>query len=396
MVRISRRDFSKIRDVLKLPNLIEVQTASYESFLQKDVSPKKRKSGGLQAVFEEIFPIESPDGSSTLEFVSYSVGDPQYDPDECQRRGKDYAAPLKARLRLVVREKKESGKVTVRDVREQEVFFSEIPIMTERGTFIINGAERVIVSQLHRSPGVSFETKVHANKKLYSARIIPYRGAWLEFEFDMYDVLNVSVDRKRKIPCTSLLRALGYGSDEEIVKLFYGVEEVNCDRKAIGRIVARDVKDGEGFVVAESKEKIVSPLLEKLKRHKVKKISVILSTETDPYLINTLRKDPLNSKEEALLGIYHKLRPGDVSSLSNAKAYINRLLFDRRFYDLGEVGRFKLNRKFGKNVSLKQRTLLKEDIVNVIKYLLNLKNSVRLKQLFQARPGSLMSYIKNY
>ena len=374
MARVHRKDFSKIDEILDLPNLIEVQTASYKAFIQKDVLPQERKAQGLQAVFEEIFPIESTDGNSTLEFVSYAITDPQYSPDECQRRGKDYAAPLKAKLRLVVREKRDSGEIAVRDIREQEIFFGEVPIMTEKGTFVINGAERVIVCQLHRSPGISLERKIHSNKKLYSARIIPYRGAWLEFEFDMYDVLNVSIDRKRRFPCTGLLRALGYGSDDEIIGLFYGVEEIRVDRNAIGKVIAKDIRDAEGSVLAETKERITDALLENLKRHKVKEVSVVLCPEAEPSLVPTLKKDLLKSQEEALLDIYHRLRPGDISSLSNAKAHIDRLFFNRRFYDLGEVGRFKFNRKFGMDISLKHRTLRKEDIIEVIKLLLNLKN----------------------
>ena len=248
MKRVVRKDFSKFGEVLELPDLIEVQKASFEAFLQKDVPDDGRKQEGLQAVFEGIFPIESQDGTVSLQFVSYSIGEPRYSPAECQKRGKDYAAVLKVKIRLVVREKSRTGKLSVREQREQEVFFGEIPIMTENGTFVINGAERVVVSQLHRSPGVSFGEKLYADRKLYSGRLTPYRGAWLEFEFDARGVLHVSIDRKRKMPCTVLLRALGYGSDEQIIKLFHDTKEVPLGKRAIGKVIARDVKDENGFV----------------------------------------------------------------------------------------------------------------------------------------------------
>ena len=373
---VCRKDFSKIKEVLELPDLVEVQTFSYEGFLQRHVLPGKRKSEGLQAVFEEVFPIVSPDGDAFLEFVNYSVGEPQYEPDECQRRGKDYSAPLKVKLRLIIKEKGEDGKLTgrIKEQREQEVFFGEVPIMTDRGTFIINGAERVVVTQLHRSPGVSFERKEYANRKLYSARIIPYRGSWIEFDFDMYGVLNVSIDRKRKIPFTVLLRALGYDSDEKMVRLFYDMEEKAADKKVVGKFIARSVRNKEGFIIAEVCELITSELLEKLKRHKVRTVFVIVSFEGEPYFMPALKKDTIKSQEEALLDIYHRLRPGDQSSLNNAKAFMSRLFFDRRYYDLGEVGRFKLNRKLGMNVPPGQRTLVNEDIVETIRYLFRLRN----------------------
>jgi DNA-directed RNA polymerase subunit beta-beta' len=373
LARVPRRDFSKISEVLSLPDLIEVQRSSYDVFLQRDAAPGRRESKGLQVVFEELFPVECPDGTASLQFVSYSIGEPQYDPGECQKRGKSYSAPLKAKLRLVVKEKSQTGKLTVKEQREQEVFFGEIPIMTEKGTFVINGAERVIVSQLHRSPGVSFELKLSSNKKLHSGRIIPHRGAWLEFEFDAYDVLNISIDRKRKIPCTTLLRALGYGSDEKIMRLLHDVEEMPVGRRVIGKIIAQDVRDAEGFVIAEAKEDITEDLLAKLKRRGVKKVSVLHFEGAMSYVVPTLKKDFTKSQDEALLDIYQRLRPGDPSSLPNARAFLDRLFFDRRFYDLGEVGRYKLNRKFGMNVPLRQRTLVKEDIVEAIRYLLKLK-----------------------
>ena len=372
MKRVVRKNFSKFSEVLGLPNLIEVQKSSFRAFLQKDVPHDRRKPEGLQAVFEEVFPIESRDGIISLQFVSYSVGEPRYSPEECQRRGRDYTSALRVKIRLIVKEKSASGKLSVKERKEQEVFFGEIPIMTENGTFMINGAERVVVSQLHRSPGVSFGEKLYADRKLYSGRITPYRGAWLEFDFDAHGVLHVSIDRKRKMPCTVLLRVLGYDSDEQIIALFHDIEEIPLGKRAMGKIIAREVNDKNGLLIAGVKEKISEDHIAKLKRHGITKVTVMRIAEGMPSVIPTLAKDIIKSREEALLDIYQRLRPGDQCNLENAEAFLKRLFFDGRYYNLGQVGRFKINRKFGLDIPLSKKVLTRDDIVETVRYLLKL------------------------
>ncbi len=376
-----RKSFAKIPAIMELPNLIEVQRTSYREFLQEAIPSHKRKRQGLQAVFQGIFPITSHDGRYSLEFISYSLGKPEYSVEDCQRRGMTYAVPLKVKLRLILRQSSEEGRpVAVKDIREQEVYLGELPLMTEGGSFIINGAERVIVSQLHRSPGVCFEEKAHpSGKRLYSARVIPYRGAWVEFEFDAYDLLSVVIDRRRKMPATTFLRALGYSSDEEMIKLFYATEKIKLEgvahEQVVGRILARDVKDKNGDqVIGESGQEITSHLYREFREAGVVNISVVISSDDALSIINTLRKDYRHSEEEALLDIFHRLRPGDPASVENARQLLHRLFFDPRRYDLGRVGRYKLNRKLGVDVPLEETTLRKEDIVEIIRYLIKLKN----------------------
>src|SRR5258708_3898829 len=256
--RRQRQSFSKIAEIMDIPNLMEIQKKSYDDFLQKDELPEERKKHGLQAVFSSIFPIYDAGENSFVEFASYSFGEPRYNVVECQERDMTFAAPLKVTLRLVVREEDPETKIKkVKDIKEQEVFFCELPLMTDKNTFIINGAERVIVSQLHRSPGVAFdddEGKTHSSgKKLHLARIIPYRGSWLEFEFDINDIIYARIDRKRKMLATLLLRAIGFSSDAEILKLFYESESIGIDGKLAGRITAEEVVDPRtGEVLADA------------------------------------------------------------------------------------------------------------------------------------------------
>ncbi|MBI3991165.1 MAG: DNA-directed RNA polymerase subunit beta, partial [Candidatus Omnitrophica bacterium] len=244
---MERKNFARILESVEIPNLVEVQTESFEDFLQTNVSKNNRKNQGLQAVLSEIFPIESSDRRCRLEFTGYSLEKPKYDVRECKKRGQTYAGVLKVMLRLV----------TEKDTKEQEVYLGEIPIMTETGTFIVNGDERVVVSQLHRSPGICFEESVHPNgKKIYSARIIPYRGTWIEFEFDIYDVLYAYLDRRRKVLVSTLLRSIGYSRDEDILNLFCGTEDVNLQdavnaKGIIGRISAAEyAESGKGDIIA--------------------------------------------------------------------------------------------------------------------------------------------------
>jgi DNA-directed RNA polymerase subunit beta len=365
----NRKNFAKLKEVVDIPYLLELQTDSYKRFVQMDVPKTKRKPEGLQGVFEEIFPIESNDGNYRLEFVSYAIGKPKYDKLECHKRAVSYAAPLKIKIRLKSK----------KDTKEQEVYLGDLPLMTDTGTFIINGDERVVVSQLHRSPGVSFEETMHTSgKRIYSGRIIPSRGSWLEFEFDANDVLYVFIDRRKKVLATILLRALGYETNEEIMKLFTGVERARPLRKAsllkyAGRVIVRDLKHPEtGEVLLAGNSKLDDKIIEILWDSGVRYLEVF--RDTIPEIANTLERDHTKSREEALLDIYKKLRPGDPLTFESAKNFLDKLFFDKRRYDLDKVGRYILNRKLGMDLSLEKRVLDKETIVNVVRYLLDLKN----------------------
>ncbi len=381
MATVERVSFSKIPSIMEIPNLLDVQLQSFESFLQSKVPPSRRENVGLQAVFNEIFPIQDTRGNFSLEFVSYSLGEPKYDVDECQERDVTFAVPLKATLRLVVRENV-NGEREVKDIIEQEVYLGELPVITEKGTFVINGAERVIVSQLHRSPGAFFDEEIHPNgKRLYSARVIPYRGSWLEFTLDVNDVMFAHIDRKRKIPVSVLLRALGYSDNESILALFYDFEEVafKAHKKKealVERIVARDVANPEtGEVIVEAGDPLTPAILEVLKVSKVERIDLVGTVEgmDNEVLINTLRKDNTKDEEEALKRIYTLLRPGDPPSLETARTLLERLFFNARRYDLARVGRYKINSRLGVELARDLTTLDHRDFVAIIKYLLKLR-----------------------
>src|SRR5216683_1982798 len=432
-----RRSFGKIKKIIDIPNLIEIQKRSYEEFLQADVAVEQRTDTGLQAVFKSVFPIKDFNETASLEFVSYELGEPKYDVEECHQRGMTYAAPLKVKIQLVIWDV-ESGRRSIKNVKEQEVYFGEIPLMTPNGTFMINGTERVIVSQLHRSPGVFFEHdkgRTHSTGKLlYSARIIPYRGSWIDFEFDPRDVLFVRIDRRRKFPATVPLRALGM-TTEDLLNYFYKKDVIIFDgarfakefkaEQLIGARVTRDVKDpksgdviaregrkfnkaivrameqariGEvpialedvvgrvsahdvvdsttGEVLVQCNEELSEETVEKLKSHAVKKIEVLYA-EDQPGggpLRLTLAQDKLNTPEEATLEIYRRLRPGDPPTLQTATTFFNNLFFNPERYDLSKVGRLKLNHKLKLDVPLEQGTLRREDILEVVRYLIELKN----------------------
>ncbi|MBN1827436.1 MAG: DNA-directed RNA polymerase subunit beta [Candidatus Eisenbacteria bacterium] len=380
---IERLNFSKIPPIMDIPNLLDVQLQSFEHFLQMSLPPEKRKNQGLQSVFNEIFPISDARGNFSLEFVSYSLGEPKYDVDECQERDVTFAAPLKATLRLLVKETVD-GEKKVKEVIEQEVYLGELPTITDKGTFIINGAERVIVSQLHRSPGVFFDEEIHPNgKRLFAARIIPYRGSWVEFTTDINDIMYAHIDRKRKLPVTILLRSLGYSSNESILELFYDVEELNFSSyrkkdELVGRILASDVVDekgGTGEVLASANDEIGPQHLESFRNAKTGKIRLLVSdTERDSQVIrNTLIKDTSSGEEEALKRIYNLLRPGDPPSLDTARALLDRLFFNPRRYDLAMVGRYKMNRRLGLDVPSETTILTKDDFVAIVDNLLRLK-----------------------
>ena len=366
-----RINFGKLKEVTEPPNLIEIQLDSYVEFLQKDVPASKRKETGLQAVFKEVFPIASYDESITLDFVNYEIGDSKMGALESQREGQTFSAPLYVTFRL----KDEKG------AKEEKVYMGEIPIMTLQGTFVINGSERVVVSQLHRSPGISFESSIHLNGKvLFSFRIIPDRGSWLEVQFDTNDLLYIYLDRRkrrRKFMVTTFLRALGYGTDEDIIKLFYSIENLKLSEKleeeAISsKVLVSDVRDGE-ITVARAFEPLTSATVRQILALGVKTVQVV-DTKHDDTIIKSLKKDPAHNEEEALKDIYRRLRPGDPPTVANARGLLKRLFFDPKKYDLGRVGRYKINQKLNIEVDLGERVMTKEDFVAATKYVIGLHN----------------------
>src|SRR5512137_2774351 len=510
-----RMDFAKIHTSIPIPNLIEVQRKSYHRFLQMDVPPAEREDVGLQAVFNSVFPINDFRGTSSLEFVEYSIGNWQckcgnlrglehlrancgecgklivnspYNPDsgtcrhcgahneienprcefcgatvelnvkytveECQERGMTYAVPLKVTVRLVVWDKdSETEGKSIRDIKEQEVYFGEIPLMTDNGTFIINGTERVVVSQLHRSPGAFFDHdkgKSHSSGKiLYNARIIPYRGSWIDFEFDHKDMLYVRIDRRRKLPATVLLRAIGSvpdtakkdpidfrGTSEEILKYYYDTETIRVEGKGKyerdvvpdllkGQRATRDIKDprtGEvvvkknrkfsegaikklvaakvktlpiepeevyqkysaedvvdestGEVLLEVNEQVTEDKIEELRKRGIGSFKVLFIDGLNvlPSLRDTLVTDKVASPEEAVMEIYRRLRPGDPPTPDTAATLFHNLFFNPERYDLSKVGRLKLNYKFGLEEPLDNQVLTKRDVLEVVRFLIDLKN----------------------
>ncbi|MCF7765696.1 MAG: DNA-directed RNA polymerase subunit beta, partial [Verrucomicrobia bacterium] len=358
-----RINFGKIKEIIAPPNLIEIQVNSYREFLQVDVAPSKRKNLGLQAVFTEVFPIESYDGKSVLDYHSYEIGDPKQDWLECLREGITYGAPLHVTFLL----KEEKG------TKEEKVFMGELPLMTPQGTFVINGAERVIVSQLHRSPGLAFEATQHTNgKTLHSFRIIPDRGSWYEAQFDTSDLLYVYLDRKkrrRKFLTTTFFRALGYSSDADILRLFYDIEELTVKAAEAlediqNKILIEDAVDPDkDIVVARAFEPLSKAVVKQIADLGIKKIRVVDTSVDDGIVIKCMKKDPAKNEEDALKDIYRRLRPGDPPTAANARALIKRLFFDPKRYDLGRVGRYKIMQKLGIKEGEDTRVLTKEDLV---------------------------------
>ena len=382
---IERKSFSKITKVAQLPDLLDIQLKSFEDFLQSKVSPEKRLEEGLQAVFSSIFPIVDSKEHFILEFVSYFLDKPKYDVDECQDRGVTFSAPLKATLRLSMKDPDSEGDGYA-DTIEQTVYLGNIPIMTNRGTFIINGAERIVVSQLHRSPGVFFDELLHPNgTKIYSARIIPLRGAWVEFTTDINDVMYVFIDRRKKFPVTTLLRVIGYSSDEDLLRLFGLLEEVKVeDKKLLNRQCALDVIDKEtGEILIERDAQIDEDTLKSLQEAKkngqVETVKVFnYDTTTGPDIIsNTIRKDTSKSEKDALEAIYRQLRSGDAPDLETARNLVERMFFNEKRYDLSKVGRHRLNKKLELDVDESNTVLTNEDIISIIVYLIELRNGRR-------------------
>ncbi len=410
-----RKNFAKIKNIIDIPNLIDIQKNSYRRFLQQEILPESRKNSGLEAVFRSVFPIKDFSESASLEYVSYSLSKPKYDVEECHQRGMTFAAPMKVRVRLVIWDSgKETGVRAIKDIKEQEVYFGEIPLMTDNGTFIINGTERVIVSQLHRSPGVFYDHdkgKTHSSGKvLYSARVIPYRGSWLDFEFDHKDILYVRIDRRRKMPATVLLKALGY-SAEQLLNYYYKSEEifvqgetltkgidpelltlqkaavdvaapksgeviVKANRKytkasikkmqehgikavpvniegIVGRYASSDIVDpATGEIVVECNEEITADKFEDIKSRGVTSFKVLFidNLHVTSSFRDTLLVDKISTTDEALIEIYRRLRPGDPPTLKSSLALFDNLFFNPERYDLSAVGRLKLNFKLGLKV----------------------------------------------
>ncbi|MGB1548516.1 MAG: DNA-directed RNA polymerase subunit beta, partial [Alphaproteobacteria bacterium] len=455
-----RKNFGRISTVTTLPNLIEVQRSSYEQFLQAEVEPSEREDNGLQGVFKSVFPISDFSEQSTLEFVAYAFEEPKYDEEECRQRGMTFAAPLKVTLRLVVWDvDEETGLRSIHDIKEQDVYMGDMPLMTDRGTFIVNGTERVIVSQMHRSPGVFFDHdkgKTHASGKfLFAARVIPYRGSWLDFEFDAKDLVYVRIDRRRKLPVTTLLLALSNASEEkrtrsnkktepgeirgmsveEILNYFYSTmvytrakrgwrtdfnpdwmrgvklthdlvnarsgkvvveagtkitpriikklqesglkEQLVMSEELIGRYIASDlVNEKTGEIYAEACDEITEESLEKFEEAGIKEIPVLAIDHLNvgPYIRNTLVVDKNRTREEALIDIYRVIRPGEPPTLEAAEVLFRSLFFDSERYDLSAVGRVKMNSRLGFQTEDNIRVLRKEDILKVVKILVDLKD----------------------
>jgi DNA-directed RNA polymerase subunit beta len=377
-----RVSFAKILEIADVPHLLEVQRRSFRDFLQDDVPPDKRKDRGLQTVFNGVFPITDVHENYLLEFVRYNIGQSRYSVRECRERNMTYAVPLKATLRLVVKGG-EGDESTIKDIIEQDVFLGELPVLTDKGTFIINGAERVIVSQLHRSPGVFFDEETHPNgKKLYSARIIPFRGSWVEFSMDVNDAMFVHIDSRRKMPVTTMLRALGYSSNEQVIKLFYETEIIKLTSKTgeeayEGRMAAAPIVDTEtGELIINAGDPFSESHIRRIKELKIGSIEVIkFGLPTDPgVIINTFAKDNTTNEEEALYKIYSLMRPGDPPTPESAKLLFERLFFNSKRYDLGDVGRYMINSRLKLDIPPDCTILDRRDFIAIVKYLLELVN----------------------
>ncbi len=391
-----RKNFSSIKNPLEYPDFLEVQLKSFKDFFQLDTPSEKRKNEGLYKVFAENFPITDTRNNFNLEFLDYYVDPPRYSIQECIDRGLTYSVPLKAKLKLYCTDPDHEDFDTV----IQDVYLGPIPYMTEKGTFVVNGAERVVVSQLHRSPGVFFGQSVHANgTKLYSARIIPFKGSWIEFTTDINNVMYAYIDRKKKLPVTTLLRAIGFESDKDILEIFNLAEEIKATKanlkKAVGRkLAARVLKtwvedfvdEDTGEVVSIERNEVIIDREVIIENDHINEIleanvqNILLHREdanTSDYTImyNTLQKDPCNSDKEAILYIYRQLRNAEPADDASAREVINNLFFSEKRYDLGDVGRYRINKKLNLSIPAEVKVLTKEDIIEIIKYLTELINS---------------------
>src|SRR5213595_137002 len=449
---ITSISFAKLEPRMDMPHLLDIQTRAFEALLQTDAAANEREDIGLERVFKDLFPISDVHENFSLEFVRYSLGEPKYSVEECIERDMTYSAPLKATLQLVINEEV-NGVKRPRNIIEKEVYLGELPLLTPLGTFVINGAERVIVSQLHRSPGVVFEESTHPNgQRLISARIIPFRGSWVEFTVDIHDVIYVHIDKKKKFPATALLRAFGYGSNSDILRLFYATKDIDITgklegraqkREVLGTLLAADVPDPEnkkgeplgkvgdeltlekfntfrragiskvkvfagytsldlrdeaqptttrerqgsyvlafdvadpetGEVLAEGGRELSDTLKKKLLKAGATKVDVLLPAgrSESPLIKNTLLKDPTHTEAEALEQIYALLRPGEAPNLETARQALERLFFHPKRYDLGRVGRYKINQRLKVNVPKDNTVLTEDDFIAIIRYLIELR-----------------------
>ena len=392
----NRVNFATVKNPMPYPDFLDVQLKSFRDFLQLDTPPEKRKKDGLYKVFAENFPIADTRNNFVLEFLDYYIDAPRYSIEECLERGLTYSVPLKAKLKLYCSDPDHEDFDTV----IQDVFLGSIPYMTDNGTFVINGAERVVVSQLHRSPGVFFGSSVHANgTPLFSARIIPFKGSWIEFATDINNVMYAYIDRKKKLPVTTLLRAIGFENDKDILDIFNLSDEIKVNatnlKKAKGRKLAARilqswnedfVDEDTGEVVSIERNEIVvdrdnvidDDVIEKILDSGVETILVQredANTADFSIIFNTLQKDPSNSEKEAITYVYRQLRNADPADDASAREVINGLFFSDKRYDLGDVGRYRINRKLNLSIDPEIRVLTKEDIIEIIKYLVELANS---------------------
>jgi DNA-directed RNA polymerase subunit beta len=391
-----RINFVRTKNQLSYPDFLDVQLKSFRDFFQLETTPENRKNEGLFKVFQENFPITDTRNNFVLEFLDYFVDPPRYSIEECIERGLTYSVPLKAKLKLYCTDPEHEDFDTV----IQDVYLGTIPYMTDRGLFVINGAERVVVSQLHRSPGVFFGQSVHANgTKLYSARIIPFKGSWIEFATDINNIMYAYIDRKKKLPVTTLFRAIGYESDKDILEIFDLADEIKVSKTALKKLVGRKlaarvlkswvedfVDEDTGEVVSIERNEIIIDRETILQDNHVDAIvdsgvkTILLHKEGQnlsdfEIIYNTLQKDPCNSEKEAVLHIYRQLRNSEPPDEATARDVIDKLFFSDKRYDLGEVGRFRINRKLGLNTPMDTKVLTKEDIIKIIKYLIELINS---------------------
>ncbi|HSC66295.1 MAG TPA: DNA-directed RNA polymerase subunit beta, partial [Cellvibrio sp.] len=432
-----RKDFGKLPQVMDIPPLLAIQLESYQHFTQEHSDSGARKDVGLQAAFKSVFPIVSYSGNAALDYVDYTLGKPKFDVNESKLRGVTFAAPLRVKVRLIIYDR-ESNNKAIKDIKEQEVYMGEIPLMTEYGTFVINGTERVVVSQLHRSPGVFFDHdkgKTHSSGKLlYNARIIPYRGSWLDFEFDPKDLVFVRIDRRRKLPASVLLRAIGYNAEEMLAMFFendhfhaLGDGKYQFDlvpSRLRGDIAAFDISDNKGNVIVEEGRRITARHVRQLEKASVDKLQVpgtylhghalakdvvnpktgeivfecntviaadvlkklteagvtdfetIYTNDLDcgPFISDTLRSDPSRTQLDALVEIYRMMRPGEPPTKEAAENLFQNLFFSQERYELSTVGRMKFNRRLGREEIKGEGTLSREDIVDVLKCLINIRN----------------------
>ena len=379
----TRTTFEKTKAEIEFPDLLAVQVDAFQSFIQENLPEDERLNIGLEEVFRNVFPIEDSHKNYILEFKSYFLGLAKYTPEECMDRGLTYSVPLKARLVLHITNEDDRSKYD--QSIEQEVYFGNIPNMTNKGTFVINGAERVIVSQLQRSPGVFFDQSIHPNgTKLFQARIIPFRGSWVDFTTDINDCIFSIIDRRRKFPVTMLLRALGYSTNADIFRAFNCIEEVKLNSKnvsqAIGSTVVEDIIDQEtGEIFMEGGSELTQEIIDSLKAAKIKSIEVVNQNKDfhSMMLLNTMIKDPSKNTEEALSIVYQLLRSGEPPNLETAQKFIERIFFNPKKYDLGEVGRYRLNQQFGLSVPVEDTVLTMDDIIQVVNFLVDMRKGER-------------------